>query len=115
MRKYNHNTYKNFANVNKMVRESSIAPSAFSKIEDKGMAGKVASSIGGKLIGTPLHKTTRKAVGLVYDRRKHKPYVGSALYTIFKWGLLLVLATCPLLLIILVATGVLGKLKKIIR
>lgn len=113
MRKYNRDTYKNFAYTNKKIRESSIAPSAFSKIEGNGVAGKVASSIGGKLIETPLHKITRNVVGLVYDRRRHKPYVGSALYTIFKWGLLLILAACPPLLILFVVTGALGKLKKI--
>lgn len=113
MRKYNRDTYKNFAYTNKKIRESFIAPSAFSKIEGNGVAGKVASSIGGKLIETSLHKTTRNVVGLVYDRRRHKPYVGSALYTIFKWGLLLILAACPPLLILFVVTGALGKLKKI--
>lgn len=113
MRKYNRNTYQKFANVNKRVRESSVAPSAFSKIEDKGIAGKVASSIGDDLIATPLHKTTRKAVGLIYDRQRHKPYVGSVLYTVFKWGLLLILAAYPPLLILFIVTGALGKLKKI--
>lgn len=113
MRKYNRNTYKNFASVNKKIRESSVAPSAFSKIEDNGIAGKVVSSIGGKLIETPLHKTTRNAVGLVYDRRRRKPYIGSALYTIFKWGLLLLLAAYPPLLTLFIVTGAFGKFKKI--
>jgi hypothetical protein len=111
-KKYNHNTYDKFSKINKKIRDSSISPSAFSKIEEKGIGGKIVSSIGSKIIEDPLHKTTRKVVGSVYNRSKHKPYVGSVLYTIFKWGLLLLLASCPPLLILMLVTGVFGKLKK---
>lgn len=114
MRKeYNHDTYETFSNVNKVVRDSSVAPSAFSKIENDGIVGKLASSVGGKLIETPLHKATYSAVGVFYDRRKHKPYFGSVLYTAFKWGGLLILAACPPLLMLVVATGLWGKVKKL--
>ena len=112
---YNHDTYEIFSNVNKVVRDSSVAPSAFSKIENQGMVGKVASSVGGNLIENPLHKATYSAVGVFYDRKKHKPYLGSVLYTVFKWGLLLILAACPPLLILVVATGLLGKVKKLLK
>ena len=112
---YNNNTYEKFSKVNRVIRDSSIAPSAFSKIENGGVVGKVASSVGGKLIENPLHKATYSAVGVFYDRKKHKPYLGSVLYTVFKWGVLLILAACPPLLILVVATGLLGKVKKLLK
>jgi hypothetical protein len=114
-RKYNRNTYRKFSQMNKVVRESSLAPSAFSKIEDKGVAGKVAASIGEKLIEAPLHKTTRKAVGKVYNKRKHKPYVGSVLYTIFKWGGLAILAIFSPMAMVAVVIGGLWKVGKIFK
>ena len=116
MRKeYNHDTYETFSNANKVVRDSSVAPSAFSKIENDGIVGKLASSVGGKLIETPLHKATYSAVGVFYDKRKHKPYMGSVLYTAFKWGGLLILASCPPLLMLVVVTGLWGKVKKLFK
>ena len=116
MRKeYNHDTYDKFSNANKIVRDSSIVPSAFSKIENEGIVVKFTSSVGEKLIESPLHKATYSAVGVFYDKRKHKPYMGSVLYTVFKWGGLLVLASCPLLLMLAVVTGLWGKVKKILK
>ena len=112
---YNNNTYEKFSKVNRVIRDSSIAPSAFLKIENEGVVGKVASSVGEKLIETPLHKATYSAVGVFYDRRKHKPYLGSVLYTAFKWGGLLILAACPPLLMLVVATGLWGKVKKLLK
>ena len=47
---YNNNTYEKFSKVNRVIRGSSIVPSAFSKIENEGVVGKVASSVGEKLI-----------------------------------------------------------------
>jgi len=111
-RKYNRNAYRKFSRINKVVRESSLAPSAFSKIEDKGVAGKVAAALGEKLIEAPLHKATRKAVGKVYNKRKHKPYVGSGLYTIFKWGGLAILAIFPPIAMVAVVLGALWKIGK---
>ena len=116
-----YNKYKNqskfgkFACANKAVRESPIAPSAFSKFENKGIIGKFVLFIGEKLIEVPLHKTTYALVGTVYDKKKCTPYVGSILYTVFKWILQLILAVCTPLLMIMTMVGLGEKLKKILK
>lgn len=115
MRKKYNSKYGKFAILNKAFRESPIAPSAFSKIEDKEIVGKAVSAVGEKLIESPLHMATYAAVGMVYDKKKHTPYLGSILYTVFKWGLLLILAACPPILFLMVISGLLEKIMKVFR
>ena len=115
MRKKYNSKYGKFAILNKAFRESPIAPSAFSKIEDKEIVGKAVSAVGEKLIESPLHMATYAVVGMVYDKKKHTPYLGSILYTVFKWGLLLILFACPPLLVMMIMTGLLGKIQKMFK
>ena len=114
-KRYNHSKYGNFASVNKFFRESPIAPSAFSKFEGAGIIGKAISMVGEKLIATPLHKITYSAVGTVYNRKKSTPYIGSILYTVFKWGLLLILATYQPILFIMILVGICYMIYKVFK
>jgi len=115
-KKYNKNKnqskYGKFACTNKAVRESPIAPSAFSKIENRGFIGKVVSIIGEKLIEKPLHEMTYGVVGTIYNKKKHSAYLGSILYTVFNWILKLIFAACAPLLFIMTMIGLGEKLKK---
>ena len=106
MKRKNYSKYNKFARLNKHLRESFIAPNAFEKFENKGISGKVISLAGERVIEKPIHSVTYEVVGTIYDKKKHIPYIGSVLYTIFKWFLLFVLVACPPLLFIMIATGI---------
>ena len=114
-KRYNRKKYGKFASVNNFFRDSYISPSAFSRFKDKGIIGKAISFVGEKLIATPVHKITYTTVGIVYDKKKSKPYVGSVLYTIFKWGLLLVLALYPPILLIMILIGFCSMINKSLK
>ena len=110
MKNKNYVNYNKFIIYNKLFRESPLAPNAFSKFENKGAFAKILTYGGEKLIEQPIYHTTYNAVGVVYNKKKHTPYVGSILYTIFKWMLLFILSICPPLLFVMLITGICNKL-----
>ena len=83
-RKYNKNFYNKFKKINGMVREK-VRPNPFGTLEEKGIIGKLVSSIGNKIIKKPLHNMNMKIVGKYYYPKIDSPVKGSIFYTIFNY------------------------------
>lgn len=99
-RDYKTKIYGKFQKCNKKVREE-IRPNAFSSIEEKGVGGKVISSLGNKAIKKPIHKLTRSITGIFYNPKTDSPYKGSIIYTIVDYMIYSFLSLFILMLVIL--------------
>lgn len=97
---YKTKTYGQFQKWNRKAREE-IRPNPFSGIEEKGLGGKVISSIGNKAIKEPVHKLVWNVTGLLYNPKKDSPYKGSIIYTIVDYMIYGILGLFVLMLGIL--------------
>ncbi len=112
-RKYNRNNYGKFKKANKFVRDSSLAPDPLSKLDNHGIGGKIAKKATEKIISSPLDEAAYKTTGAFYDRKNDSPYKGSALFTSFKWGDLLLMMLCPLTILVFILWGLFKLIRSI--
>ena len=112
MSKKQKSDYERFADANKKLRESNLAPDPYKDLDKQGMSGKALKIIADKAKEEPLRVLSYKTVVIIYDKNKHSPYIGSALYTGFKWMYLLLMTLCFPFAIIIVILAVIRKIFK---
>ena len=80
VKKYDYSLYKNFKNINKVIRKK-FSKNPFEEFKSMGIGGELASKVCDNAIQKKVHSATISIVGKFYDPKVDKPYKGSILYT----------------------------------
>ncbi len=79
-RRYNKKFYRLFAGTTKFIRKS-CSPDPTGEIKKSGITGNALGCLINKKIESPIIAASFKLTSLTYDKRKDKPYKGSATYS----------------------------------
>lgn len=79
-KRYNKKIYGAFADGTKIVRKY-CSPDPAGRLKENGLTGKALGYYVDKKIENPIHKLSFKLTSLTYNKRKDKPYKGSATYS----------------------------------
>ena len=104
--------YEKFADANKRIRESNLAPDPYKELGNHGVPGKAVKKTAEILSEEALHEASYVATGIIYNPEKHSPYIGSVLYTVFKWLFLFLMSIFTLVKFFFLILGTILKFIK---
>lgn len=73
--------YKFTKHIGKFARDK-FAPNPTKSLDKFGRKGKVIGKFFNKLTAKPIHNVSFGLTGLAYDKKKHPSWIGSLIYTV---------------------------------